>query len=72
MSELSASDGSEGYEACDDAGCTSCANSSPRDNLLLLRTFKNPETAMVSGFSFCRYFPIWCKLGATILNSNLS
>ena len=42
--------------------------SSPRDNLLLIKNFKNPETATVSGFSFCLHFPIWCKFGANPRN----
>ena len=53
MRKLSAQAGSEGYEACDDERPLAALPSSPRDNLCLIKNFKNPETATVSGFSLC-------------------
>jgi len=38
--------------------------SSPRDNLFLVTNYKNPETAMVSGFSLSHKLINWCKFGA--------
>ena len=52
MTELSALAGSEGYGACDDERPLVALLSSPRDNFLSYRAFKNPETITVFGVFF--------------------